>query len=360
MASKEGKVRKSTFSQYNNDFIEKKDEKTSNEGSIENEMPQQRTMQHADSEQEDRSEYEDTELTRKQREVPTIITKTNKINCTEESIKDGASKSEDDCDVKPSHSYIALIAMAILSCTNKKMILGDIYQYISDNFPYYRNKDKSWRNSIRHNLSLNECFIKAGRSENGKGNYWAIHPANLEDFSNGDFRRRRARRRVRKSNTFKYSSGLSGYPYLRGYAPLSAYSTFLPYKSDEYNRMCSSGYSSYAFTSGNRKNFAIDNIITPSSYKNYYPGTGHHSLIYDKPNFVSPYPIPPPSSDTMDTKRCSAAPAVVGCTDRNFSGSYASSLSALASLSNSHRGNESWQDTLCKLQENLKKPSRET
>ncbi|EDO34609.1 predicted protein, partial [Nematostella vectensis] len=95
--------------------------------------------------------------------------------------------------VKPAHSYIALIAMAILSNSSKKMILGDIYQYISDNFPYYRNKDKSWRNSIRHNLSLNECFIKAGRSENGKGNYWAIHPANLEDFANGDFRRRRAR-----------------------------------------------------------------------------------------------------------------------------------------------------------------------
>ena len=55
-----------------------------------------------------------------------------------------------------------------------------------------------WRNSIRHNLSLNDCFIKAGRSANGKGHYWAIHPANLDDFQKGDFRRRRAQRRVRK------------------------------------------------------------------------------------------------------------------------------------------------------------------
>lgn len=55
-----------------------------------------------------------------------------------------------------------------------------------------------WRNSIRHNLSLNDCFIKAGRSANGKGHYWAIHPANMEDFQKGDFRRRRAQRRVRK------------------------------------------------------------------------------------------------------------------------------------------------------------------
>ena len=112
-----------------------------------------------------------------------------------------ATKDNTDADTKPSHSYIALIAMAILSKASKKVLLGDIYSYISENFPYYRSKDKSWRNSIRHNLSLNECFIKAGRSENGKGNYWAIHPANLEDFANGDFRRRRARRRVRKSHS---------------------------------------------------------------------------------------------------------------------------------------------------------------
>lgn len=111
------------------------------------------------------------------------------------------TKENNDVDTKPSHSYIALIAMAILSKPSKKVLLGDIYNYISEKFPYYRSKDKSWRNSIRHNLSLNECFIKAGRSENGKGNYWAIHPANLEDFANGDFRRRRARRRVRKSHT---------------------------------------------------------------------------------------------------------------------------------------------------------------
>lgn len=100
---------------------------------------------------------------------------------------------------KPQHSYIALISMAILSTPDKKMLLSDIYQYIMDNFSYYNNKDKAWRNSIRHNLSLNECFVKNGRSDNGKGNYWSIHPACLEDFSKGDFRRRHARRRARKS-----------------------------------------------------------------------------------------------------------------------------------------------------------------
>lgn len=99
---------------------------------------------------------------------------------------------------KPQHSYIGLIAMAILSSTDVKLVLSDIYQYILDHYPYFRTRGPGWRNSIRHNLSLNDCFIKSGRSANGKGHYWAIHPANMDDFRKGDFRRRKAQRKVRK------------------------------------------------------------------------------------------------------------------------------------------------------------------
>lgn len=99
---------------------------------------------------------------------------------------------------KPQHSYIGLIAMAILSAPEGKLVLSDIYQHILDHYPYFRTRGPGWRNSIRHNLSLNDCFIKAGRSANGKGHYWAIHPANIEDFRKGDFRRRKAQRKVRK------------------------------------------------------------------------------------------------------------------------------------------------------------------
>lgn len=99
---------------------------------------------------------------------------------------------------KPQHSYIGLIAIAILSMPDEKMVLSDIYQHILDNYPYFRNRGPGWRNSIRHNLSLNDCFVKAGRSANGKGHYWAIHPANLDDFKKGDFRRRKAQRKVRR------------------------------------------------------------------------------------------------------------------------------------------------------------------
>jgi len=71
---------------------------------------------------------------------------------------------------KSSQSYIALISMAILSSAEKRLVLGDIYKILTRWQPdRYNNTATAWRNSIRHNLSLNECFVKAGRAANGKG-----------------------------------------------------------------------------------------------------------------------------------------------------------------------------------------------
>ena len=110
---------------------------------------------------------------------------------------------------KPTQSYIGLIGKAILSSPQQKLVLGDIYNYILTNYPYFRNKGPGWRNSIRHNLSLNDCFIKMGRSPNGKGHFWAINPINYDDFSRGEYKRKRAprRNRERKQDQLKTSEG---------------------------------------------------------------------------------------------------------------------------------------------------------
>ncbi|KAH7721983.1 forkhead domain-containing protein [Aphelenchoides avenae] len=108
---------------------------------------------------------------------------------------------------KPTHSYIGLIAMAILSRPDRRMMLSEVYDWILVNYPYFRWRGSGWRNSVRHNLSLNDCFVKAGRSANGKGHYWTIHPANTDDFLKGDFRRKQAQWKVKSHDARVCAAG---------------------------------------------------------------------------------------------------------------------------------------------------------
>lgn len=147
---------------------------------------------------------------------------------TAEEEKSKSSKEDD----RNSETFVAVIAQAILSVPTKRMTLSSIYSFIARNYPHFdKEKGPGWRNSVRHNLSSNDCFVKASRAENGKGHYWMIHPKDLPEFAKGNFRRRRKPRRPKcshplmfRDNPFLYhpfGSSFSAFPYTAHLRPTS-------------------------------------------------------------------------------------------------------------------------------------------
>lgn len=108
---------------------------------------------------------------------------------------------------KPPYSYIALIVMAIQQSPTKRLTLSEIYSFLQQKFAFFRGTYQGWKNSVRHNLSLNECFIKLpkGIGRPGKGHYWTIDPQCEYMFEEGSYRRR-PRGFRRKCNLKSYST----------------------------------------------------------------------------------------------------------------------------------------------------------
>lgn len=93
---------------------------------------------------------------------------------------------------KPPYSYAQLIVQAISSSQTKKLTLAGIYNYISQKYPFYKPESKGWQNSIRHNLSLNQYFIKVPRcqDEPGKGSFWQLDETSENKLVGQSYRKR--------------------------------------------------------------------------------------------------------------------------------------------------------------------------
>ena len=115
----------------------------------------------------------------------------NRLHALEDTTTAGTKRG------KPPYSYISLIVMAILESPNRRQTLSGIIEHIQKRFPYYGENcpAKGWKNSIRHNLSLNDCFEKTCRdpANPSKGHFWRLHPRSTHMFEGGSFMRRKKR-----------------------------------------------------------------------------------------------------------------------------------------------------------------------
>uniref|UniRef100_A0A8C4RV65 Forkhead box L2a n=1 Tax=Erpetoichthys calabaricus TaxID=27687 RepID=A0A8C4RV65_ERPCA len=216
------------------------------------------------------------------------------------------SSEKSDPSQKPPYSYVALT-------------LSGIYQYIISKFPFYEKNKKGWQNSIRHNLSLNECFIKVPREGGGerKGNYWTLDPACEDMFEKGNYRRRRRMKRPFRPPPTHFQPGKTlfgtdGY----GYLPTPKYlqSSFMNNSWSLGQPPTPMSYTSCQMASGNVNPVNVKGLSTPASYNPYsrvqsmglpsmvnsYNGMSHHHHPHaHHPQQLSPAtPAPPPASGT--------------------------------------------------------------
>ncbi|XP_010604615.1 forkhead box protein P3 isoform X3 [Fukomys damarensis] len=92
-------------------------------------------------------------------------------------------------NMRPPFTYATLIRWAILEAPEKQRTLNEIYRWFTRMFAYFRNHPATWKNAIRHNLSLHKCFV---RVESEKGAVWTV-----DEF---EFRKKRSQRPSRCSN----------------------------------------------------------------------------------------------------------------------------------------------------------------
>ncbi|XP_059377398.1 forkhead box protein O4-like [Carassius carassius] len=91
-------------------------------------------------------------------------------------------------------SYADLISQAIENSPEKRLTLAQIYDWMVKTVPYFKDKGDSnssagWKNSIRHNLSLHNKFLRVHNESTGKSSWWMLNP---EGGKTGKAPRRRA------------------------------------------------------------------------------------------------------------------------------------------------------------------------
>ncbi|XP_056117022.1 forkhead box protein P3 isoform X2 [Rhinichthys klamathensis goyatoka] len=74
-------------------------------------------------------------------------------------------------NIRPPYTYAFLIRWSIMEATEKQRTLNEIYNWFTRMFYYFRHSSPTWKNAVRHNLSLHKCFV---RVDGRMGAVWTV------------------------------------------------------------------------------------------------------------------------------------------------------------------------------------------